>query len=667
MKLALTSLTFLAGVSLTSRQIAAAPLGDDLDPGPGFIVQEAFLKSSNVGAGDSFGASVAISGDTLVIGATGEASSAVGVNGDESDNSLLGSGAAYVFVRDGLGWKQQAYLKASNPDAHDGFGQSVAIDGDTIVVGASSEDSASAGVDGDQSDDSLSSAGAAYVFVRNGSTWSQEAYLKASNPGFIDLFGYQLAIDGDTIAVGAQNERSNSPGVNGNQNDDSETAAGAVYVFTRSGTTWSQEAYIKASNPEAQDLFGYSVDIEGDRLVVGAQREDSSATGVNGDQNNNDHYQAGAAYVFDRVGSTWSQTAYLKASNNVDVNSGNVWGDCFGTSVSLSGDALVVGAILEDSRSTGVDGNQLNNLMRDSGSAYVFRWDGANWAQEAYLKASNTNRSDLFGNTVVIEGDLVVIGALYEGSGALGVNGDQDANNFPEAGAAYVFERQGTTWSQQAYLKASNTGSEDNFSSALALSGNTLVSGAPWEASTSEGPNGFQDEDLSPYAGAAYVFNLAAPGYQVPFCFGDGSGSACPCGPGAADAGCPNSASTGARLAGTGTANFEDDTFGLSVTGLPANRIGLCVKGQTQLGGGFGNPIGDGLLCAAVQYRSQPLVSGAGGTLLMDGWRGQPFGTYPGISYRGAPVFYQWYYRDPQMTCTGQGFNFSNALAVYWQ
>ena len=131
-----------------------------------------------------------------MIGAYTEDSAATGVNGNQADNSAFASGAAYVFVRSGSTWSQQAYLKASNTGPNDLFGASVAISGNTVVVGAFGEDSAATGVNGDQTSNSATDSGAAYVFVRSGSTWTQQAYLKASNTGASDFFGISTAISG---------------------------------------------------------------------------------------------------------------------------------------------------------------------------------------------------------------------------------------------------------------------------------------------------------------------------------------------------------------------------------------------------------------------------------------------------------------------------------------
>jgi len=335
-------------------------------------VQQAYIKASNTGASDSYGYSVAVSGDTMVVGAHGEASKATGVNGDQTDNSADYSGAAYVFVRSGTNWIQQAYLKVSNAEAFDQFGVSVAVSGDTIVVGAHGEASSATGVNGDQTNNNAPQAGAAYVFVRSGTNWSQQAYLKAANSGgplppdsFGDLFGWSVAISGDTVVVGAWGEASHATGVNGDPNDNSAPYAGAVYVFVRSETNWSQQAYLKASNTGANDNFGMSLAVSGDTVVVGAMHEDSSASGVNGDQSSNGGTNSGAAYVFVRSGTNWNQQAYLKASNTGAE-------DDFGTSVAVSGDTVVVGAMHEDSSASGVNGDQGNNGGTNSGAAYVF-------------------------------------------------------------------------------------------------------------------------------------------------------------------------------------------------------------------------------------------------------------------------------------------------------
>ncbi len=453
------------------------------------IAQQAYLKARNSGGDDFFGESVAISGDTVGVGANGEDSSKGGVNITPNE-SAVESGAAYVFVRNGTTWSQQAYLKASNTGMGDRFGASVAVSGDTVVVGAYGESSSTTGVDSTSNNNALGS-GAAYVFVRNGTTWSEQAYLKASNAGAGDNFGRSVAVSGDTVVVGADEEDSSTTGVNSTPDDNAE-GSGAVYMFVRNGTTWSQQAYLKASNTRIYDKFGFSVSASGDTVVVGALQESSSTTGVNSTPDNNAK-SSGAAYVFVRNGTTWSQQAYLKASNTGA-------GDAFGRSVAVSGDTVVVGADREKSSTTGVN-SAPNDNSNDAGAAYVFVRNATTWSQQAYLKASNTAQINYFGCSVEIAGETVVVGSFLEGSGT----GPIMPDDIRESGAAYVFVRNGTVWSQQAYLKASNSQVHDFFGVSVAVSLETVVVGASGEDSSTTGVNSTPDENARD-SGAAYIF-----------------------------------------------------------------------------------------------------------------------------------------------------------------
>ncbi len=360
-------------------------------------------------------------------------------------------GARYPLTIDPIA--QQAYLKASQVTAHDYFGRSVAISGDTVVVGAHNEDGSATGVDGTENE-LAPDAGAVYVFVRSGTTWRQQAYLKATQVTANDQFGFSVAIAGDTLVVGANLEDGSSTGVNGTVNELAPDA-GAAYIFVRrtggnGGRTWSQQAYLKASQVTANDQFGFSVAISGDTVVVGANLEDGSATGVNGVVNELAP-DAGAAYVFVRSGTTWSQQAYLKTSQVTA-------GDLFGTSVAVAGDTVVVGATLEDGSATGVNGS-VDELASGAGAAYVFVRSGTTWSQQARLKASQARANDYFGRSVASSGDTVVVGAPEENGSATGVNGTLDERALAAgAGAAYVFVRNGTTWSQEAYLKPAAVG-----------------------------------------------------------------------------------------------------------------------------------------------------------------------------------------------------------------
>lgn len=377
---------------------------------------------------------------------------------------------------------QMAYGKASNTGSNDRFA-TVALSGDTLVVGAPFESSSASGINGDQSNDIAQQAGAVYVFRRTGIKWTQEAYIKASNPDMGDRFGTSVALVGDILAVGAPGEASGATGVNGDQLDNHVTQAGAVYVFQRVGTIWVQQAYIKASNTALNDVFGTSVALSEDTLVVGANNEAS----------------AGAAYVFQRTGTSWTQQAYLRPSNPSTCVS-------FGESVTISGDTLAVGAPYEPSGATGVNGNQSDSSAVYAGAVYVFQRTGSSWVQQAYVKASNTGAVDAFGWSVALSGDTLAVGAQGEASKATGINGNQADNSAPYAGAVYVFQRSAGAWSQQAYLKASNTDTRDNFGSAVVLYNDLLAVGASSESSAAAGVDGNQLDNSAPSAGAVYVF-----------------------------------------------------------------------------------------------------------------------------------------------------------------
>lgn len=292
-----------------------------------------YLKAASVDANDTFGTSVAISGDgaTVVVGVPSEDSNATGIDGNAANNSAAGSGAAYVFARTAGEWSQQAYVKASNTAAGNAFGKAAAIssDGSTIAIGAPNR---------------TTNAGAVYVFVRNGASWAQQgAALTASNTQSDDRFGGALALsaNGSILAIGATGEDSDGTA----QANNSAAEAGAAYVFTRSGAVWTQQAYIKAGNAQLGDLFGgaLALNATGNTLAVGATDEDSASTTINGDQANNDALGAGAVYIFSNNGVTWVQSAYIKAPNAEPI-------DAFGAAVALSadGNTLAVGAPQED-------------------------------------------------------------------------------------------------------------------------------------------------------------------------------------------------------------------------------------------------------------------------------------------------------------------------------
>jgi len=304
-------------VAIAGDTIVVGATGDDADNGQdsGSVyvftrtgttwTQQAKLTASDGAAYDYFGWSVAIAGDTIVVGAYWD------------DDNGSDSGSAYVFTRTGITWNEQSKLTASDGAAYDYFGWSVAIAGDTIVVGAS--------LDNENGIDS----GSAYVFTRTGTTWTEQAKLMASDGDSFDEFGFSVAIAGDTIAVGA---------IFGDNDNGSNSGSASVYM--RTGTTWTQQAKLSASDGAASDQFGYSVAIEGDTIVVGGNPVDIG--------------NSGSAYIFTRTGVTWTQQFQLTVSDATLDNG-------FGFSVAIDVDAIVVGADNAD-----------NDNGADSGSAYVY-------------------------------------------------------------------------------------------------------------------------------------------------------------------------------------------------------------------------------------------------------------------------------------------------------
>jgi len=370
---------FGASVSVSVDTVVVGARSDDTpapDAGSAYVfvrsgttwTEQQKLLASDGAASDLFGVSVLISGDTVVVGAYADDTPG-GVN----------AGSAYVFVRSGTTWSEQQKLLASD-GANDLFGISVWVSGDTAVVGASFDDTPG-GVN----------AGSVYVFVRSGTTWTEQQKLLASDGAAGDFFGSSVSVSGDTVVVGAYVD--DTPGgVN----------AGSAYVFVRSGTTWTEEQKLLASDGAANDLFGYSVSVSGDTAAVGAHLNDTPAGP-----------DAGSAYVFVRSGTTWTEQQKLLPSDGTA-------GDNFGYPVSVSGDTVVVGTS-EDDTPGGMD----------AGSAYVFVRSGTTWIEQQKLLAPDGAATDRFGTSVSISGDTAVVGAIFD-----------DTPGGVDAGSVHVFRVQ---------------------------------------------------------------------------------------------------------------------------------------------------------------------------------------------------------------------------------
>jgi hypothetical protein len=327
--------------------------------------QTAFLKGGSGRAGDLFGHAVALQGGVLLVGAPGDDSGGRGTEGTPEDDSVSGSGAAYVFVKAGAAWKFQAYLKATNPGQGDAFGHSVALNKTLAVVGAPLEDSSKVPTDTGATDDSAPDSGAAYVFSREPGAWTVAGYIKPELIDAGDEFGHVVALSDDYVAVGARHESSSSAFSDPDPADDGASRAGAVYTFTRNAPRWEQLAYIKAPNPGANDLFGASLATCGPYLYVGAQGEDGGSALVARDPDDDASSSAGAVYVFRGDDAGWQTVAQVKASNPGS-------GDLFGFSVACDGRSLAVGASGESSASTTVDVGGEDNAAPGAGAAYVF-------------------------------------------------------------------------------------------------------------------------------------------------------------------------------------------------------------------------------------------------------------------------------------------------------
>ncbi len=532
------------------------------------LAYQAYLKASNTDAGDLFGSTVAISGNTLVVGAPEESSSGFGVNGNQSDNISFGSGAAYVFVRNGSTWSQQAYLKASDPDPADGFGTSVAIFRDRIVVGAPNEDS-SITINGNGADNSAPNSGAAYVFERVGTTWIQTALLKGALPGLQDHFGGSVAIAGDRILVGAIGEDSNATGINGNTGNNSASGSGAAFLFEPQGNSWALTAYIKASNTDAGDEFGSSVSIDGDRFVVGAPFEKSQSSVVNGNQSDNSQLWRGAAYLYEFNGVAWTQQAYLKGD-------GKIGSMLFGSDVDISGTTVVVAAAWESGGGLGIDPDPNATSSTHQGAAFIFGFDGTAWFQDAYVKGSNSISLDFFGTAVAAFGNQVMVGSRLEWSTSSGINGSQDNAGSSGTGAAYLFERGASSWQQTDFIKATNSFYCNYFGTALAMSAGYSVIGAYGDPSHATGVNSFGNSNLAPNSGAAYVVHLDSPSGNF-------------CGPAAI-----NGAGLSASISYSGSLLVSDNAFTLHANDLPQNQTGYFLNSRgiayiPMPGGSLGN------------------------------------------------------------------------------
>lgn len=362
-----------------------------------------------------FGNAVSLDGETAVVGA------------EQNYDHAEGAGAAYVFTRVGGEWIQEAKFLPEDLDEYDRFGWQVSVSGDTAVVGVPYDD------------DRGESSGSAYVFTRVGGVWTQGTKLLLDDGGGFHFFGTSVCIQDDTIVIGAAGD------------DDNGERSGSAVVFTRSGDVWIRRAKLLPDDGDPEDRFGSSIDIDGDTVVIGASEDEE-----NGDK-------SGSVYVFTRSGDTWNQQAKLLPVDGVAD-------DLFGCSVSVSGDTVVVGAISK-------------RFSNRPGSAYVFMRSGEMWAEQAKLQPGDVEANDLFGRSVSIDGDAAIVGAMW------------DEDNGDLSGSAYVFTRSDGAWIQQAKLPDDGS-ARGRFGASVSLCGNTALVGAKL------------DQGFGSRTGSAYVFDL---------------------------------------------------------------------------------------------------------------------------------------------------------------
>ena len=378
---------------------ATSPLA--LDP---FLVEQQRLTASDAAGGDRFGFHVAIDGDTAVVGSYAS-----------SPGGLDGAGAAYVYVRTNGTWSEQQKLSASDAGSGDHFGIGVDIDADTIIVGARRADHSG-----------LSDAGAAYVFTRANGTWTEQQKVTASDAEGGDYYGKSVAVDGDTVAVGAHHD-----------DHGGESFVGSAYVYTRSSGTWTEQQKLTASDGAEYDEFGWSVDVEANTTIVGAIEDNFGGM-----------TDAGAAYVYTRSNGTWSERQKLTTSDAAER-------DKFGYSVDIDNDSAVIGAYLVDHDGTS-----------NAGAAYVFERSGGMWSEQQKLTASDAADDDHFGMGVGLGADTAIVTARHDDHGGM-----------TNAGSAYAYTRTGGTWTEQQKVIPSDAAGGDWFGFSGDFDGETALIG----------------------------------------------------------------------------------------------------------------------------------------------------------------------------------------------
>lgn len=414
--------------------------------------QTAYIKANNTDSLDFFGFNLAASGSALVAGAPYEDSES---SGDPTSNGASNSGAAYVFESQQDSWIQQAYIKAESVQSGEFFGTGVALDGNTLAVGAPNADPL------EYPDPSGTRSGAVYIFQRQNSTWVQQARLTPSSGNSADMFGLKVALQGQTLVVGAPHD----------------SVGGAAYVFTRTGDAWTEQQKLQPSTPSAGGLFGFSVALDGDRVVVGAPHDSTRAS------------QAGAAYVFVREAASWREQQRLEAVPAMAE--------------------MTYGWLVGIRNTTAVVTEAAVRLLRDTppGKAHIYDLSADTWTETDTLTALYPTHSDLFGSGLSLTDSVMVIGANGDSSSARGAGADASRTDGFQVGAAYMYARSGANkWVLTTYLKADNAENNDGFAQAVAVTDDAVFVAAPNESSDSRKINAGQENNRASKSGAVYVY-----------------------------------------------------------------------------------------------------------------------------------------------------------------
>ncbi len=457
----------------------------------------AYLKAFNAGELDAFGAAIALDGDTLVVAAPREDAAQRGVvaagelpstppfEGIGFEDRAFDSGAVYVYRHsEETGWELEAYLKASNAQAEDRFGSAVALEGDLLAVGALLEDGA---------EDELTDVGAAYLFEREGTTWRERALLRPSNAAAFDHFGEALSFSGGELLVGAPLVDGGGLGVDAGDEGEGNNR-GAAYLFAEvqdeeSGEARWQERTIFRSTEGGGGFFGAAVAMDGELVALGA------------DDDRPFERASGRVHLFRRdAEGVWVPDGIVQAEFGGRF-------DRFGDRVALRGDVLLVGAPNEDSAARSVDGNENDNDRRNSGAAYAFARGDEGWTRSAYLKVTNADSDDNFGQGLFVgEGELFVLAPGEDGASPGPTPGTFPGDNdLQNTGAAYRFVPREEGWEPAAYFKALNPGPDDRLET-VAASLEFLVFGAPGEDGGLRAVLGDASDDRGVDAGAVYVY-----------------------------------------------------------------------------------------------------------------------------------------------------------------